>query len=114
LEIKRGRPEYITILSKGYKKETGSGAKRLSLLIFSLIVVALSGFGCAAKKEEVQVHEEVPSMMTHGGVTTMMTHAKDYFYPLTEISLEKVIKEHQGLKMLKENATMVHNYYRKK
>ncbi len=81
-----------------------SGLKRLFLLILSLIIVSLSGFGCAGRKEEVQVHEEVPSIM--------MTHAKDYVYPLTEINLENVIEENQGVKMLKENATLVHDYYR--
>jgi hypothetical protein len=94
------------------KRLNPSGLKRLSLLILSLTVVALSGFGCASTKEEVQSHEEVPSMMTHSGMTMMMTHAKDYVYPLTEINLENVIEENQGLKMLKENATMVHDYYR--
>jgi hypothetical protein len=36
----------------------------------------------------------------------------DYVYSLTEINLENVIEENQGLKMSKENATMVHDYYR--
>lgn len=89
-----------------------SRPRRLSLLILSLTVVALSGFGCAATKQEVQVHEEAPSMMTHHGRTMMMTHAKDHVYPLTEINLERVIEENQGLRMSKENATLVHDYYR--
>jgi hypothetical protein len=88
------------------------GLKRFSLLLFSLIVAAVPGFGCATTKEEVQAHEEAPFMMTHGGMTMMMTHAKDYVYPLTQINLQNVIEENQGLKMLKENATMVHDYYR--
>lgn len=106
---KHGDPHSISLAPK---KLNPFGLKRLSLLILSLIVVALSGFGCAATKEEVQSHEEAPSMMTHSGVTMMMTHAKDYVYPLSEINLENVIEENQGLKMLKENATMVHDYYR--
>jgi hypothetical protein len=106
---KHDDPHTISIAPK---RLNPSGLKRFSLLIFSLIVIALSGFGCAATKEEVQVHEEVPSMMTHSGMTMMMTHAKDYVYPLTEINLENVIEENQGLKMSKENATMVHDYYR--
>jgi hypothetical protein len=94
------------------KRLNPPGRKRLSLLVLSLTVVSLSGFGCAATKEEVHAHEEVPSMMTHSGMTMMMTHARDYVYSLTEINLENVIEENQGLKMSKENATMVHDYYR--
>jgi len=33
-------------------------------------------------------------------------------YPLTEINLEKVFSENRGLKVLIENATMIHDYYR--
>jgi hypothetical protein len=33
-------------------------------------------------------------------------------YPLVEINLEKVLNENRGLKVLKENATMIHDYYR--
>jgi hypothetical protein len=33
-------------------------------------------------------------------------------YPLAEINLEKVFHENRGLKILKENATMIHDYYR--
>lgn len=33
-------------------------------------------------------------------------------YPLTEINLEKVFQENRGLKVLEENATMIHDYYR--
>ncbi len=106
---KHDRPHTISLEPKGLDL---SRPGRLSLLIFSLTFVALSGFGCAATKEGVQAHEEVPSMMTHSGMTMMMTHAKDYVYPLTEINLARVIQENQGLKMSKENATMVHDYYR--
>ena len=37
--------------------------------------------------------------------------SKDYD-PLTEINLEKVFQENRGLKVLEENATMIHDYYR--
>ena len=37
---------------------------------------------------------------------------KNYVYPLTEINLEKVFDENRGLKVLEENATAVHDYYR--
>jgi hypothetical protein len=33
-------------------------------------------------------------------------------YPLTEINLEKVFNENRGLRILEENATMIHDYYR--
>jgi hypothetical protein len=101
-------------ISLARKKLNPFVPKRLSLLVFSLVVVLLSGFGCAATKEEVQSHEGAPSMMTHGGMTMMMPRAndKDYVYPLAEINLNNVIEENQGLKMLRENATMVHDYYR--
>jgi hypothetical protein len=33
-------------------------------------------------------------------------------YPLTEINLEKVFHENRGLRILEENATMIHDYYR--
>jgi hypothetical protein len=33
-------------------------------------------------------------------------------YPLTEINLENVFRENRGLKVLPENATMIHDYYR--
>ncbi len=52
------------------------------------------GSRCAAPKEEVK------------------TYPKDYVHPLTEINLEKVFSENRGLKVLEENATTVHDYYR--
>ena len=33
-------------------------------------------------------------------------------YPLTEITLEKVFQENRGLRILRENATMIHDFYR--
>ncbi len=33
-------------------------------------------------------------------------------YPLTEINLEKVFQENRGLRVLRENATMIHDFYR--
>ena len=38
--------------------------------------------------------------------------SKNYVYPLTEINLDKVYAENRGLKVLQENATAVHDYYR--
>jgi hypothetical protein len=40
------------------------------------------------------------------------TYPKDYVHSLKEIYLEKVFNENRGLKVLEENATTVHDYYR--
>ena len=61
--------------------------KKISYLIFILIFGFL-GTRCAALQKELKT------------------------YPLTEINLEKVFYENRGLKILEENATMVHDYYR--
>jgi len=42
----------------------------------------------------------------------LKTVPKDHVYPLAEINLEKVFSENRGLKVLEENATTVHDYYR--
>ena len=67
--------------------------KKTLYLIFILIFGFL-GSRCAATKEELR------------------TYPKDYVHPLTEINLEKVFNENRGLKVLEENATMIHDYYR--
>ena len=67
--------------------------KKISYLFFILIFGFL-GTRCATPKEELK------------------TFPKDYVHPLTEINLEKVFNENQGLKVLEENATMVHDFYR--
>ena len=72
--------------------------KRVSLkgalsLMFVLIVGFL-GTRCATPKEGLK------------------TYPKDYVHPLTEINLEKVFAENRGLKVLEENATKVHDFYR--
>lgn len=88
------------------------GLKRVSFLLL-IFIVGFFGYRCAATKEELYVPGEMaPMMMNHGRKPFMMTHSKDYVYPLTEINLKNVIEENQGLKMLQENATMVHDYYR--
>ncbi len=38
--------------------------------------------------------------------------SKDDVYPLTEINLDKIYAENRGLKVLQENATALHDYYR--
>jgi hypothetical protein len=64
-----------------------SDLKKISYLIFILIFVFL-GTRCATPQKELKT------------------------YPLTEINLEKVFHENRGLKVLEENATMIHDFYR--
>jgi hypothetical protein len=67
--------------------------KKISYLIF-ILIFGFFGTRCAAPKEEVK------------------TYPKDYVYPLAEINLEKVFNENRGLRVLEENATKVHDFYR--
>ena len=69
--------------------------KKISYLIFILIFGFL-GIRCATD--------------THKG--EQKTYPKDYVHPLAEINLEKVFQENRGLKVLEENATTVHDFYR--
>jgi hypothetical protein len=71
--------------------------------LFLVIIFGFLGTRCAASKEELHAH---------GDMTTVKTYPKDYVHPLTEINLEKVVNENRGLKVLQENATTVHDYYR--
>jgi hypothetical protein len=72
------------------------------LIMLSLVTSFLTG--CA------------PAM--HGGYQTGEMgpgHAKmtkEVVYPLAEINLDKVMKENRGLRVLKENATTVRDFYR--
>ena len=68
-----------------------------------LVLLALSATQCAPLKEEV--HEEE-------GMFSVKTYPPDYIFPLTQINAEKVFEENRGLKVLKENATTVRDYYR--
>jgi hypothetical protein len=61
--------------------------KKIPYLIFILIFGFL-GTRCATPQKELKT------------------------YPLSEINLEKVFHENRGLKILEENATMIHDYYR--
>ena len=67
--------------------------KRISYLVL-ILTFAFLGMRCAAQKEEIK------------------TYPKDYVHPLREINLEKVFQENRGLKVVEENATTVHDYYR--
>ena len=49
---------------------------------------------------------------THTHEPTAKTYPKDHLYSLAEINLEKVYAENRGLKVLEENATTAHDYYR--
>jgi len=49
---------------------------------------------------------------THTHEPTAKTYPKDHLYSLAEINLEKVYTENRGLKVLEENATTTHDYYR--
>jgi len=65
------------------------------ILYFLLVLIfGFVGTRCGAPKEELK------------------TYPKDYVYPLKEINLEKVFNENRGLKVVEENATKVHDFYR--
>lgn len=77
-------------------------SKRIFCL-FLAIIFGLLGTRCATSKEEIHAHGEMASVKTY---------PKDYVHPIMEINFEKVVKESQGMKVLVENATTVHDYYR--
>ena len=74
-------------ISGGGEKMNQFDLKKMSSLIFILIFGFL-GTRCATPQKELKT------------------------YPLTEINLEKVFRENRGLKVLRENATMIHDFYR--
>jgi hypothetical protein len=59
-----------------------------------ILIFGFWGTRCAAPKEELK------------------TYPKDYVHPLKEINLERVFSENRGLRVLEENATTAHDYYR--
>jgi hypothetical protein len=67
--------------------------KKISFLIF-ILIFGFAGNRCATPKEEAK------------------TYSKNYVHPLAEINLEKVFNENRGLRIVEENATAVHDYYR--
>ncbi len=71
--------------------------KKALVLVF-ILIVAFLGTRCAT---DTQTHEPVAK-----------TYPKDYLHPLKEINLEKVYAENRGLRVLEENATTTHDYYR--
>ncbi len=79
--------------------------RKLKKIICLSLLIALGFLGvrCATSREEGHAH---------GDMTPVKTYPKDYIHPITGINLEKVIQENRGLKVLVENATAVHDYYR--
>jgi hypothetical protein len=69
--------------------------KKISYLVFILI------FGFLGTRCATHTHKE-----------EVKTYPKDYVHSLKEIHLEKVFNENRGLKVVEENATTVHDYYR--
>jgi len=78
------------------------GSKRIFCLLL-VIILGLLGTRCAASKEELHAH---------GDMAPVKTYPKAYVHPIADINFEKVAKENQGLKVLVENATTVHDHYR--
>jgi hypothetical protein len=77
-------------------------SKKIFCLVL-IIIFGLLGTRCATTKEETHAH---------GDMTPVKTYPKDYVHPMTEINLDKVVNQNRGLKVLIENATAVHDYYR--
>jgi hypothetical protein len=71
----------------------GIDFKKIGCLLF-ILIFGFWGTRCAAPKEELK------------------TYPKDYVHPLKEINLERVFSENRGLRVLEENATTAHDYYR--
>jgi len=69
--------------------------KKISYLLFILI------FGFLGTRCATDTHKE-----------EVKTYPKDYVHSLSEIHLEKIFNENRGLKVVEENATTVHDYYR--
>ena len=78
------------------------GSKKIFYFLL-VIILGLLGNRCAASKEELHAH---------GDMAPVKTYPKDYVHPITDINLDKVINQNRGLKVLLENATAVHDYYR--
>ena len=68
---------------------------KISCLVF-ILIVGFFGTRCATQSPKEGVK----------------TYPKDYVHSLKEIDLEKVFSENRGLKVVEENATTVHDYYR--
>jgi len=78
------------------------GSKRIFCFLL-VIIIGLLGNRCVASKEELHAH---------GDMASVKTYPKDYVHQIMDINLDKVINQNRGLKVLIENATAVHDYYR--
>ena len=76
---------------------------RKILYCFLVIIFGFLGVHCTTSKEELHAH---------GETSPVKTYPKDYVHPITEINFEKVLQENKGMKVLEENATTVHDFYR--
>lgn len=76
---------------------------RIFLFLFVIPILSFSVTRCAGPQEEVH---------GHGEMAPVKTYPRDYVHPLAEINLGKVFEENRGLKVLEENATTVHDFYR--
>jgi hypothetical protein len=72
--------------------------------LFLLIIFAFLGTRCAATKEELHAHGDM--------APPVKAYPQNYVHPITDINLDQVINQNRGLKVLVENATAVHDYYR--
>jgi hypothetical protein len=105
--ISRGMRNFIqSLLDK--KMETNQIDRIFSLSFFFFLSLFVAG--CATSMEEIMPMNE--AMPMNEGMTMMKTFPKNRVFPLSEINLEKVIEENRGMKVLKENATTVCDYYR--
>jgi hypothetical protein len=80
----------------------GEGVLKKICCLFLILLFGLLGTRCATSKEE----------HAHGEASPIKVYPKDYVHPLTELNFDKVINENRGLRVLEENATTVHDYYR--
>ena len=99
-KMNRRSPRYPSPLAG---EGRGEGVLKKICCLFLIVIFGFSGTRCAATKEELHAH---------GDMASVKTYPKDYVHPLTEINLDKAIDENRGLKVLEENATTVHDYYR--
>jgi hypothetical protein len=105
LDVKR----YEEVYSEPVGKKRMNKLRILKiLLLFFLLPIGLFMAGCATTREDMSMDEAMP--MREG--MAMRTYPKNHVFPLSEINLQKVIEENRGMKVLKENATTVRDYYR--
>ena len=96
MDIEGGDESYPVSLEG--EEMNGINLKRI-LCLFLIFTLGFLGTRCAGTNEELR---EGPHKLP----------PKNYVYPSTEINLDKVYDENRGLKVLQENATAVHDYYR--